>query len=120
MTRTTALLVLASVVADLLRFPLYLAAVPLVVAAGIVGGRALAVAARTRVRGAPRAVLGLLLAVALLGLANPARALLLWDEESAYARCTAGAITVQAQNACRADYEKAIGERTGDLTRRTP
>ncbi len=120
LTRTTALLVLGSVVAGLLRFPIYLATVPLVLAAAVVGIRGLTVASRGHVRGAPRAVLGLLIAVALLGLARPALTLLTWDVESEYAACRAGAITVQAQNVCQAAYERALDERTSHFTRPTP
>ena len=118
--RTTALLVLVAVLADLLTFPWYLAAAPVALAALVVGGRALAIAARTGQRGSPRAVLGLLLVVAVLSLARPGVALVTWDAESTYAECQAGALTVQAQNSCVADYQRALNERADQLTNRMP
>ncbi len=119
LVRTTALLVLVAVLADLLAFPWYLAGAPVAVVALLVGGRALAVATRTR-QPAPRAVLGLLLVVAALGLVRPATALVTWDADSQYARCQAGALTVQAQNSCVSEYQQALEDRVNGLTRRTP
>jgi hypothetical protein len=120
LTRTTALLVLLSVLASWLPFPYHLAAAPLVLGAIGVGLVALVRATRTGVRGVPRAVLGLLLAVAALGLARPALTVLTWPAESDLAQCQVGALTVQAQHECQAAYDEAVAERRGPLTPRTP
>jgi hypothetical protein len=120
LTRATALLVLTAVLAGLLTFPWYLAGAPVALAALVVGGRALAVTARTRQHGRPRGTLALLLLVAVLSLARPATTALTWDAEQAYARCNAGALTVQAQNGCLSDYRQALDARTAQLTHRTP
>lgn len=120
LVRATSLLVLVAVLADLLAFPWYLAAGAAALVALVVGGRAMTLAARTGQRGGPRAVVGLLLVVAMLSLARPGVALLTWEAESAYARCQAGALTVQAQNSCVSDYQKALDDRAADLTGRTP
>lgn len=119
LTRTTALLVLASVLAGLLPFPWYLAAVPLALAAIVVAGRTMTVASRTHVRGAPIGVVGLLVVVALLGLARPAQTVLMWDVEKQYAQCLGGALTVQAQNGCVGRYEQAITARMQELQGRS-
>lgn len=119
LTRTTALLVLLCVFAGLLAFPWYLAAVPLAVAAIVVGGRALTFASRTRVRGTPMGVVSLLIFVALMGLARPAQTVLMWDAERDFAECRGGAVTVQAQNDCLSQYEKAIAARMQELSGRS-
>lgn len=115
LTRTTALLVLFSVLAGLFPFPWHLAAVPLALAAIVVGGRTMTVASRTRVRGTSLGVVGLLLIVALLGLARPAQTALMWDVEKQYAQCLGGALTVQAQNGCVSRYEQATVARVQEL-----
>ena len=119
LTRTTALLVLLCVLAGLLAFPWYLAAVPLAVAAIVVGGRAMTVASRRHVRGTSMGVVGLLLVVALLGLARPAQTALMWDVEKQYAQCLGGALTVQAQNGCVSQYEQAVTARVKELQGRS-
>ncbi len=116
--RWTAVLVLLAVLGDLFTFPWFLAAGVVGVGALVVGGRGLALAARTRQR-APRAVLILLVVVAFLGLTRPATALLTWDAESSYARCEAAALTVQAQNGCVSEYQQALDARVAQLKSRT-
>lgn len=120
LTRTTALLVLLSLVAGLLPFPYHLSAVPVILGAIGVGLTALVRATRSHVRGTPRAVLGLLIAVAALGLARPALTALTWQAESEYARCQEGALTVQAKQQCQTAYEEALDERSGQFTRQAP
>jgi hypothetical protein len=118
LTRATSLIVLAAVLADLLSFPWHMAAVPLAIAAVAVGGHALAVASRTRVRNAPRAVLGMLMVVAMFALMRPAQTALTWDAESAFAQCRSGALTTQAQNACLSQYEQALTDRLKEFQQR--
>jgi len=117
--RATALLVLATVVADLLSFPWFVVAGPVAIVAVVVGARALLLAAKTRQR-PPRMMLVLLLIIAALSLARPVTALMTWDVESTYARCQAAAITVQAQDACLTEYKQALSARVDQLTGRTP
>jgi hypothetical protein len=117
--RATALLVLATVVADLLSFPWFVVAGPVAIVAIVVGARALLLAVQTRQR-QPRMMLVLLLIIAALSLARPVTALMTWDVESTYARCQVAAITVQAQDACVTEYRQALTERVDQLTGRTP
>ncbi|OJV82273.1 MAG: hypothetical protein BGO37_04650 [Cellulomonas sp. 73-92] len=115
--RWTAVLVLVAVVGDLFVFPWFLAAGLVGLGALVVGGRGLALAARTR-QSTPRTLLILLVVVALLGLTRPTTALLTWDAEQSYARCQAAALTVQAQNACVSEYQQALDARVAQLKSR--
>jgi len=118
--RITAVLVLVAILADMLSFPWFMAAGIVAIAAIVVGGRGLAVAAQTRQRSTPRLMIVLLLVVAVMTLGRPATTLLTWNAESAFARCQAGALTVQAQNACTAQYQQDITNRVNQLTGQTP
>lgn len=105
------LLLLAAVLASTLPLPWQVGALGFVVAAMVVGVRALARAWRAGVRGAviPMLALGLfsagLVALTVLSL------LVVWPQQLARQECLATAVTISATERCEAEFRRAVEQR---------
>lgn len=114
-----ALAVLASVLVSFLRLPYSLAASVVAVVAMGLGAWALSVASRARVRGTLPIILVAGLVVAFLWSIAMALPLLALRAELDRQSCLDGALTVSAQSACQADYEKALQAQRDRLSSRS-
>jgi hypothetical protein len=105
------MLLLAAILASTLPLPWQVGALGFVVAALVVGMRALVLAWRDGVRGAVVPLLGLGLVSAGLVALTVLSLMLVWPQQLARQECLAGAVTIAATERCQAEFRRAVEER---------
>ena len=112
---TFGLLLLASVATDVLPLPFQAASIGFVLAALVVGVRALRFAWRSGLRGMLIPTLAAGLTFTLLLTISMAGMLVLWSVELERQQCLQRALTVTSTSACQTDFERAVTDRLSTL-----